>query len=63
MKWYNRVYALYKGDDFITTGTIQEISDETGKSVDFLRWMTYPTYKKRSENGKNRLQIVCLDED
>lgn len=61
--WHKREYALYKGDNFITIGTIRQISKDTGKSVDFLRWMTYPTYEKRSENGNNRLKLVRLDEE
>ena len=61
--WYKREYALYKGDNFITIGTIMEISIETGKSIDFLRWMTYPTYEKRSRNGKKRLKLVLIEDD
>ncbi len=63
LPWHKREYALYKGDEFITIGTIKEISSETGKSVDFLRWMTYPTYEKRSKNGKKRLKLVLIEDD
>ncbi|WP_341323423.1 hypothetical protein NSQ62_08085 [Solibacillus sp. FSL H8-0523] len=54
--WYKKVYALYKGENYICDGTIREIARETGKSTDFLRWMTYPVYAKRSEGGKNRFR-------
>ena len=61
--WYKRIYALYKGDRFIVEGTIREIHRETGKSIYFLKWMTYPTYKKRCGNGPNRLRMISLDDE
>lgn len=63
LPWYKKVFALYKGDSFIADGTIREISKLSGKSTDFLRYMTTPTYKKRCINSKNRLILVSLDED
>lgn len=56
-----KIYALYKGENLIADGTIQEIHERTGKSVDTLLFMTYPVYKKRSENGKNRLTMTELE--
>lgn len=61
--WHKRVYALYKGDVFIVDGTIREIAEETGKSIDFLRYMNSPVYKKRCINSKNRLAMVSLDDE
>lgn len=61
--WHKRTYALYKGDKFIAAGTIREISKSTGKSIDFLNFMTYPTYKKRCGNSENRLKLISLDEN
>lgn len=60
--WHKRIYALYKGELFMSEGTIREISRETGKTVDFLKWMTYPIYEKRCGNGPKRLRMVPLDE-
>ncbi|MFJ7914462.1 MULTISPECIES: hypothetical protein [unclassified Lysinibacillus] len=60
--WHKRIYALYKGERFIAEGTIREISRETGKTIDFLRYMTYPIYEKRSINGKHRLKMISLDD-
>lgn len=56
----NKIYALYKGEDFIADGTIQEIHEKTGKSVEFLKYMTYPIYAKRIKNSKNRLTMTEL---
>lgn len=60
--WHKRIYALYKGEQFITEGTIREIHRETGKSINFLRYMTYPIYEKRCGNGLNRVRMVPLDD-
>lgn len=61
--WHQRIYALYKGEVFMTEGTIREISRNTGKSVDFLRWMTYPTYAKRCGDSPKRLRLISLGEE
>ena len=61
--WHKRIYALYKGDQFITDGTIREIHRETGKTINFLKYMTYPIYEKRCGNGPNRLRMISLDDD
>lgn len=63
VKWHKREYALYKGEQLLADGTIPEISKVSGKSIDFLKWMTYPSYKKRSENSTNRLIMVSLDDE
>ena len=61
LPWHKKVYALYKGDNFIAEGTLREISRETGKSVDFLRYMTYPAYERKCGVGENRLRLYSLD--
>lgn len=58
----DRIYALYKGDDFICDGTITEIARKTGKTRNSLYWMTSPAYKKRIYRG-NKLQMIELDDD
>jgi len=60
--WHKRIYALYKGDQFIAEGTIREISRETGKTIDFLQYMTYPIYEKRCGSSVNRLKMISLDD-
>lgn len=56
-----KIYALYKGENIIADGTIQEIHERTGKKVDTLLFMTCPVYKKRIKNGKNRLTMTELE--
>lgn len=52
-------YALYKGDILVTHGTLQEIHEKTGKPMSMLKWLTYPTAKKRfEERNSDNSQIL-----
>ncbi|PLT34108.1 hypothetical protein CUU64_07675 [Bacillus sp. V5-8f] len=55
--------SLYKGEQFITEGTIREISRETNKTINFLRYMTYPIYEKRCGDSPKRLRMISLDDE
>lgn len=61
--WHKRIYALYKGEQFIAEGTIREISREANKSIDYLRYMTYPIYQRRCGDSPKRLRLISLDDD
>lgn len=50
-------YALYKNNEFITCGTLREISDETGIAIVTLISYTSPSYKKKNPNGKQLIKI------
>lgn len=50
-------YALYKGDDFISLGTIKEISNETGMTEGALRQLLSPSYLNRIID-KNKCKIL-----
>ncbi|CUB54030.1 hypothetical protein BN2127_JRS10_02570 [Bacillus subtilis] len=63
LKWHERLYALYKGEQFVTEGTLPEISVAAKKSIDWLRYMTYPAYDKRCNDSVKRLRLVSLDGD
>ena len=67
MKWYERIYALYRGDENICDGTIPEIAEATGKTVNFLRYMTTPVYGRRGgkgiRGGRRRYEMVLIEED
>lgn len=47
------VYAMYKGDKFITEGTIAELMKETGLKESTLRNITMPAYFRRMEKHKH----------
>lgn len=57
----NKEYALYKGEECISIGTIYEIAKETNVKVETIRFYKTPTYKKRCKKGKNRRVLVELD--
>ncbi|MEK4781090.1 hypothetical protein NST86_33520 [Bacillus sp. FSL L8-0199] len=63
LKWHERLYALYKGEQFVTEGTLPEISLAAKKSIQWLRYMTYPAYDKRCNDSIKRLRLVLLDDD
>ena len=50
-------YALYKGDIFITCGTLKEISAETGIAIVTLASYASPSYKKKNPNGKQLIKV------
>ena len=47
------IYALYKGDKFITEGTKKEIAEYTGLKVETLSFYSTPAYLKRVEPRKH----------
>lgn len=46
----DRIWALYKGEEMLSVGTVKEIARDTGKKPNTLLFMTTPAYKKRAEN-------------
>lgn len=50
-------YALYQNDDFITCGTLREISDETGISIKNLRYYSFKSYERKCPNGRRMVKI------
>ncbi|MCM6837727.1 hypothetical protein NE281_06320 [Leuconostoc mesenteroides] len=63
-----RIWALYKGDEFIADRTPREIARKTGKSFDHIMFMTRPAYVKRfvsdkKSKTKGRLEMVELEDD
>ena len=55
-----KIYAFYKGENFIAEGTIKEIVAETGKSRKQLHWYKTPIAHKRN---KGNAQILIELED
>lgn len=58
----DRIWALYKGDEFISLGTVAGIAEETGKKFESLMFLTRPSYKRRHAVG-NRLQMYEIGDD
>ena len=60
-KMEKEIYAMYRGDDLLVVGTLQEIADHQNMSVSNVRFMTYPSYHRRS-SGRNRRLVFKLEE-
>ncbi|WP_234708550.1 hypothetical protein [Bacillus mycoides] len=63
MPWNKRGYALYKGEQFLSEGTILEISKKTNKSLNGLRYMLTAVYLERCGDSMKRLRLISLDDD
>ena len=57
----NPEYALYKGDEFITLGTIKEIAKFLGVSERTVHFYATPTYMKR--NKDNHYIVIRIEDD
>lgn len=58
-----RVYAVYKGDEFIDLGTKEELAKKLGCKPESIAFMTTPCYKKRIKGKENRLTVIKVEED
>ena len=58
-----KIYAYYKGNEFIAKGTVAEISKRTGMPIKTLKFFTYPCYHKRSKPDGNWSKMILLEEN
>lgn len=57
-------YALYKGEELLSIGTIREIANELNVKPDTVRFYGTDSYKRRLEKRKsfkNARELVVLD--
>lgn len=54
------MYALYKGDDILTIGTIKELAKYLGVKEKTVYFYSTPTYRKRNKKGNNYIVIKIL---
>ena len=54
------IYAMYKGDELLATGTIKEIAKEMGITVETVRYMTSPAHRKRCK-GHNHREVFLVE--
>ena len=56
-----RIYALYKGDNYLTDGTKKELAEYLKVKIRTIEFYLSPTYAKRGKgiNG-NRKKVVYL---
>lgn len=54
------IYALYKGDKFLSVGTIKEIAEELNMNPDTVRYYGSGAYKKKLERRINTVNAKIL---
>lgn len=52
-------YAVYRGDELIATGNVDECAKTLGVSTGYIYWLITPTSKKRLAKRDNPDQ--CID--
>ena len=55
------MYALYKGDNILTIGTIRELALYLGVKERTIKFYATPTYQKR--NKGNNYIVIRIEED
>ena len=55
------LYALYKGDEFITIGTKKQLAEYLGVAVRTIGFYSTPTYQKRN-NYKGWI-VIRIEDD
>lgn len=55
-------YCLYKGEDILHFGTIEEIAEKEGVKPTTIEHYKYPAYQRKSnKKSSNRKVLVALD--
>lgn len=55
--WHKDV-VLYRGDDVIDTGTVQEVADRRHVRKDTIYWLTSPTAHRRAASRKDQTKAM-----
>lgn len=54
-------YALYKGDELLDVGTLDEIAKRRGVRPSTIYHYSMPAYQRKAKNVRNRLLAVRVD--
>lgn len=60
---YELEYALYKGENLLAIGTLEEIAEQTGKSLQRVKYYRTPRAKREALHWKTPTVLVCLEGD
>ena len=56
-----KIYAMYKGDKLLASGTLYQLAKELKIEIQTLRFYLTPTYRERLKKGKNRRELIELE--
>lgn len=59
-----REYALYKGEELLSIGTLEELAAERGVTPNTIYFYTKPVYQRRArkKGNSNRLFAIKLED-
>lgn len=55
-------FAMYKGEELLGIGTAKELAEMLNVKVETIRFYNTPTYKKRVKRGKNRRELIEIED-
>lgn len=57
-----KIFALYKGEEFIDIGTAKEIAKKRGVTPKFIKYLSTPANLKRINARKNKISnaLICV---
>lgn len=59
-------YVMYKGDDLLCIGTLEEIAMERGVQKETMHYYTTPAYQRKlakRKNPRNYITLTRLDDE
>lgn len=59
----NMIYALYKGEELIIDGNVEEIAEHIGTSVNNVIFYNSNVNRKRETGGNRRMLVFLYDEN
>ncbi len=57
-----KLYYLYKGDELITSGTLEEVSERMKLKPESVSWLSSPANRKRYNGNGRIVEIVDTSE-
>jgi len=57
------IYALYRGDEFIDLGTLEELEKRLNINKNTIYFYSTPAYKKRIRNPDNTIVGIKVEDD
>lgn len=57
----NAIFAVYKGERHLATGTAEECAIEMGVTLEYICHMASPTGKRRLDSRKNPNEATSVD--
>lgn len=55
-----KIFALYKGDEFIDVGTVKELAKKRNVKPESIRYLSTPAYERKIANRKNSKALIAI---